>query len=333
MMDRPPTSPQREQGFGPHPSLALRVGILLFFSLISAALAATPTDATDPAAQRTRLLADLGVPAWHAAGWRGQGVKTAILDSGFRGYKAHLGEALPERVTVHSFRDDGDLEAKDSQHGILCGEVVHAIAPDAELLFANWEPEQPERFLEAVRWARRQGRGSSPVPSSCRPGATATAAERCIRRWRTRSGNDDKPDGVLFMAAAGNTAQRHWGGPFHDGGDGWHEWAPGRTENRITPWAGEAPSVELCWRPGAVYELSVRDLTADREAGRAEAVIGEGHCCAAVRSSSRKQVTPMRPESGWCAGRRGRFTSPFWAADWRKARPAAASPFPATAPR
>ena len=90
-------------------------------------------------------------------GWRGQGVKVAVLDSGFRGYKGHLGEVLPDHVTVHSFRDDGDLEAKDSQHGILCGEVVHAIAPDAELLFANWEPERPEQFLEAVRWARRQG--------------------------------------------------------------------------------------------------------------------------------------------------------------------------------
>src|SRR5205807_2164257 len=46
---------------------------------------------------------------------------------------------------------------KDSQHGILCGEVVHALAPAAELLFANWEPDRPDQFLDAVRWARQQG--------------------------------------------------------------------------------------------------------------------------------------------------------------------------------
>jgi hypothetical protein len=87
----------------------------------------------------------------------------------------------------------------------------------------------------------------------------------------------------LFFACAGNTAQRHWGGPFHDSRDGLHEWTPGRTDNVIRPWEDEKPSVELCWRPGAVYELCVQDLTTDREAGRCETHIGEGHCCAAVK--------------------------------------------------
>src|SRR5207248_3780044 len=99
----------------------------------------------------------LGAESWHAAGYRGQGVKVAILDSGFRGYRAFLGKGLPKHVAVRSFRNDGNLEAKDSRHGILCGEVVHALAPDAELLFANWEPDSPAKFLEAVRWAREQG--------------------------------------------------------------------------------------------------------------------------------------------------------------------------------
>src|ERR1700722_16505616 len=128
-------------------------------SAFAASIPKTTVDAaaTNPAALRARLLDDMGVPAWHSKGWRGQGVKVAILDSGFRGYQTHLGEALPEHVTAQSFRIDGNLEAKDSQHGILCGEVVHAVAPEAELLFANWDPDQPNQFLDAVRWARRQG--------------------------------------------------------------------------------------------------------------------------------------------------------------------------------
>src|SRR5207237_685452 len=50
-----------------------------------------------------------------------------------------------------------NLEAKNSAHGILCAEVVHALAPEAELLLANWDADRPDQFLEAVRWARGQG--------------------------------------------------------------------------------------------------------------------------------------------------------------------------------
>src|SRR5262249_23234634 len=107
--------------------------------------------------ERAEHLAQLGVDRWHAAGTRGRGVKVAVLDSGFRGYKRVLGEILPAKVTAHSFRKDGNLEAKASQHGILCGEVVHDLAPDAELLLANWEPDDAESLLKAVRWARNQG--------------------------------------------------------------------------------------------------------------------------------------------------------------------------------
>jgi subtilisin family serine protease len=254
-------------------------------SAFAASIPKTTVEAVDanPTALRARLLADMGVLAWHSKGWRGQGVRVAVLDSGFRGYKTRLGEALPEHVTARSFRSDGNLEAKDSQHGILCGEVVHAIAPEAELLFANWDAEQPEQFLEAVRWARQQGARiitCSLIMPTWSDGEGGGAVHRALAE---ALGKGDQPEDVLFFASAGNTAQRHWGGSFHDGGDGRHEWAPGRTDNLIRPWEGEKPSVELCWRPGAVYELSVQDLTIESEAGRCETKIGESSCCAAVK--------------------------------------------------
>src|SRR5688572_25871209 len=84
--------------------------------------------------QRLRHFHAMGLPQWHLSGYRGRGVKVAILDSGWRGYRQHLTAALPAKVTARSFRKDGNLESKDSQHGILCAEVVHAIAPEAELL-------------------------------------------------------------------------------------------------------------------------------------------------------------------------------------------------------
>src|SRR5205823_2698255 len=112
---------------------------------------------TETLRERQACLARLGVDRWHAQRFRGKGITIAILDSGFRDYRAFLGKGLPDRISVQSFRADKNLGARDSQHGILCGEVIHAIAPEAELLFANWEADRPETFLEAVRWARQQG--------------------------------------------------------------------------------------------------------------------------------------------------------------------------------
>src|SRR5437868_14913546 len=88
--------------------------------------------------ERAECLSLLGAERWHKMGFRGQGLKIAVLDSGFRGYRDFLGKSLPTRVSVKSFRKDGNLEARDSQHGILCGEVIHSVAPEAELLLANW---------------------------------------------------------------------------------------------------------------------------------------------------------------------------------------------------
>src|SRR5687768_17587386 len=74
-------------------------------------------------------LSALGAARWHADGYQGQGIKVAVLDSGFRGYRDHLGRGLPRTVLARSFRLDADLEARDSSHGVLCGEVIRALAP------------------------------------------------------------------------------------------------------------------------------------------------------------------------------------------------------------
>jgi hypothetical protein len=257
--------------------LALAAGLAVL--LPAAGADSSPSTAPPaPAVPREKCLADLGVTAWHAAGHRGQGVKVAILDTGFRGYRDFLGKALPARVTARSFCSDGNLEARDSQHGILCGEVVHALAPDAELLFANWEPDRPDHFLEAVRWAREQG-------------ARVISCSVIVPTWSDGEGGGPVHEALtkllgrdaLCFASVGNTAQRHWSGPFRDGGDGWHQWAPGRKDNELLPWGADPVSVELCWPAGTDYELEVWDATTDTEVGRSAPRRGVERTCAVVR--------------------------------------------------
>ena len=220
--------------------------------------------ASSPAArERARHLAQLGADRWQAAGFRGKGVTIAILDTGFRGWRDHLGKALPARVTTRSFRADGNLEARDSQHGILCGEVIHAIAPDAALLFANWDLGNHRQYLDAVRWARTQGARiiscSVITPSwSDGEGGGAVHCELAGLLGDGRGAAD-----LLCFASAGNTTHRHWGGRFRDGG-GPHLWGDGRTDNDLRPWGDDQVSVELYARPGADYELTVLDDSGKR---------------------------------------------------------------------
>jgi hypothetical protein len=210
-------------------------------------------------------------------------VTIAVLDSGFRGYRCQLGKALPAQVRVRSFRDDGDLEARDSQHGILCGEVLHTLAPEADLLFANWEPDRPERFLDAVRWARSQG-------------ARIITCSLIMPSWSDGEGNGpvhqaladilgagDAPSDLLCFACAGNIALRHWTGTYRSDRDGHHQWEPGQKDNAVVPWGEERVSVELCCPPEADYEVAVHDAEYDEEIGRARVHSSASRCCAVVR--------------------------------------------------
>lgn len=237
----------------------------------------------DPLQQRLLHLAGLGVDRWHAAGNRGRGIKIAILDTGFRGYRACLGRALPDHVVARSFRADGDLEAKDSQHGILCGEVIHALAPDAELLLANWEPDRSDQFLEAVRWARQMGArilSCSLIMPSWSDGEGGGTVHAALAR--VLGSGDDAADALCF-ASAGNTAQRHWSGVFHDGGHGFHEWRPGQEANEVSPWGEAKTSVELCWQTKGDYDLRVYDETAKRDVAQSLAQKGIPRSSAVAR--------------------------------------------------
>jgi hypothetical protein len=239
----------------------------------SAAEEATPESQVnalpgDPAGQRLRHLALLGVDRWHAAGYRGHGVKVAILDSGFRGYRRQLGRTLPPLVTTRSFRQDRDLEVKESQHGLLCAEVVHALAPEAELLLANWDPDRAEGFLEAVAWARALGArvlSCSLIMPSWSDGEGGGGVHAALSQLL---GAGDAPGDLLCFASAGNTAQRTWSGLFRDGGDGFHLWGGREKDNRLVPWSTEEVSVEAYWATRAGFDLHIIDEMTGKEVAR-----------------------------------------------------------------
>jgi subtilisin family serine protease len=217
--------------------------------------------------ERAAHLATLGAPDWTDAGFRGQGVKVLVLDTGFRGYKEQLGKTLPAKVTARSARTDGNLEFKDSQHGILVAEVVHAVAPDAEILLANWNTDDPETFLDAVKWGREQGARVMTCSVVMPSWSDGEGNGPVHNRLSQLLGDGTKPGDPLFFSCAGNTARRHWSGTFAAGADGFHQWADGVTLNAVSPWYDDRVALDLCWSdPDARYRIEVIDAATGKPA-------------------------------------------------------------------
>ncbi len=228
-------------------------------------------------AETERVLQRLGVDRWHQAGWRGQGIRVAVLDSGFRGLDARAGVSLPARMQTASFRQDGDLAACSSLHGLLCAEIIHALAPAAELLLVNWEPDMPDAFLRAVAWAKAQE-------------AQIISCSIVMPSWSDGHGGgrvhaklQSILDGVLMVAAAGNLGQRHWQGRVQCAADGFVQWQPTVHDNPIQPWGDRPVSIEWTSQSGLAVDLRVIEVTSGRSIGYTDRLPSVGIHGGAVR--------------------------------------------------
>ena len=145
--------------------------------------------------------------AWHEKGFTGKGVKVAIIDGGFAGLadRQAAGE-LPANVVTQDFCG-GELSTFDD-HGTAVAEIVHEMAPDAQLYLicvgtevdfaaAVGIREEPGRVRrQPVAWAGKapyRNDGSGPI------GAAVA---------------DARANGILWVNAAGNEALTHWSGTY-----------------------------------------------------------------------------------------------------------------------
>jgi subtilisin family serine protease len=175
--------------------------------------------------------------AWHTAGVDGSGVKVAIIDGGFQGWQT----AVPGATLVNE--DCTDPEG--DQHGTAVAQLVHAMAPSAQLYLICMQSEvglgEAEQYVVAngirivnhsVGWfgtSRGDGSGGDGTPDAI------------VR--------DARAHGVLWINAAGNSAAGDaWSGTMSDSnGDDLMEWSPGNPLNAITIEAGATTCGVLRW--------------------------------------------------------------------------------------
>jgi len=75
---------------------------------------------------------------WHTRGWTGAGVKVAVIDGDFLGLaQAKLSGEIPTNVVFIDYTGTGPEGT--SPHGVGVAEIVHDIAPDAELYLMKIE--------------------------------------------------------------------------------------------------------------------------------------------------------------------------------------------------
>ena len=208
-----------------------------------------------PLKPRTCAITSEGVYKTGADAWQrlnpfhnAKAVKVAILDLGFTGYQSLLGTELPASVTPRSFRSDGRMDT--NVHGTACAEIVHDMAPDAQLYLVNFDTDTEQH--QAVNWIIAQGvdvisysigwtnagdgKGTGPITEDVKKAANA---------------------GITWCSAAGNDALDHWEGTFSDvNSNGYHNFPDSDEYLQFTLPPQETAWVSLNWDDWGVWNGS-----------------------------------------------------------------------------
>jgi subtilisin family serine protease len=186
---------------------------------------------TENLSAQTEGLAALNGNAWHNAGYRGFGVKVAIIDGGFSGYRSLLGSNLPADVTAKNFVDGENDSQVDgtSPHGTACAEITADIAPQAKLYLIKISTDLD--LEQAVDYAISQGVdviSTSVGWYNLTPGDGTGYFANLVDQARNA--------GITWVTAAGNDRETHWGGLFFDPDfDSFHNFSGSQEVNYFGP--------------------------------------------------------------------------------------------------
>jgi hypothetical protein len=186
-------------------------------------------------------VAETGATALHDRGIDGSGVKIGIIDAGFAGYQSLLGTELPSSVTTWRGSILGPEGGGSEVHGTAVAEVVHDMAPGAQLYLA--QVYDTIEIGNAATWMRSQGVKvvNMSLGNFVRPG-DGTGLLNDIVNQTVQTGD------VFWANSAGNHQRKHWGGDFRSWeGTSWHGWTSTSPLQTFSASAGSAVAGVLTW--------------------------------------------------------------------------------------
>ncbi len=182
-----------------------------------------------------------GALLFHSYGFRGQGIRVAVIDAGFQGLSEAILKGWIEPGAIYQTKDYGGQGLEmGSDHGTRVARIVHEMAPEAQLVLMSLGEEGTEVELEnAVRDAIRLGVriiNHSLGWFDTNFGDGTGLVDEIARRAADA--------GILWVNAAGNQAESHWMGRFQDRDrDGWTEF--GYERENLVIWAGFGGVISL----------------------------------------------------------------------------------------
>ncbi len=187
-----------------------RITSLPQVSFIAQPITASPLEIVSEAVDAS------GANLFHDQGITGKGVKIGIIDLGFFGYSLLLGSELPEQITKQNFRHDlcGFSFCPSQAHGTAVTEIIHDMAPDAQLYLAA--VSTVDEFLDAVEWMEEKGVDIV----NCSLGYQLCGPING-QGWCSKRAGEMRYKGILPVFAIGNSGMSHWMGENIDSnGDG-----------------------------------------------------------------------------------------------------------------
>lgn len=167
----------------------------------------------------------IGAQVYSGKGYTGRGIKVGVIDVGFVGVPSLQSQGeLPDLhyrdFTGEGIFEQGDLDEDASVHGSACAEIVHDVAPDAEIYLykvnglLSWENAKDAAIQEGLEivsvslgWSPGTGIGDG----------TGLACKIV---------DDAFQNNVLWVNAAGNEAQKVIHAEFQDSdNDGFHDFS------------------------------------------------------------------------------------------------------------
>jgi hypothetical protein len=200
----------------------------------------------------------------HQKGIRGRGVKVGVLDFGFGGYHTLESKAVvPTPAAAKYFGDSKDW-AVGVPHGAACTEIIHAMAPEAQIYIAmvgdGSGSANDGEIVAAAQWLVEQkvdiisfSGGGHGGPHDGR-----STLDHLVEAVTSR--------GILWVNAAGNEGDSHWSGPAADADkDGWIDLGPKGEPFLIIQPKVNAAAVLVTWNdwgPDPSKPSSDQDLNA-----------------------------------------------------------------------
>ena len=196
-----------------------------------------------PHSQQTLTLSEGGwdIKAYdnYFAGVRGQGVKVAIIDGGFK-EADQLGPDMPARWRFLDYTGEG-IYAGEDVHGTACAEIIHDVAPEAELTLlrvgdmVDLENAKDLCIREGIDIVNHSTGWFGTGIGDGRGAACDIV-------------NDAADKGILWVNSAGNNAKSHYYGFWSDrDSDGWQNFSNEDEVLAFEAEKGEEIRVFLTW--------------------------------------------------------------------------------------